>query len=143
MSLESQVGNGIPDETVKVAKACCGKKNQLVTLRDRFGPLFRNSDFTDIYSWKGSLGIAPELLASVTVLQHVEKLSDSQAATMVQTRIDWKYLLGVELDYAGFDSSVLSEFRDRLLANEASERLFELPLQHMKELGLVKERGRQ
>ena len=143
MSLESQVGNGIPDETVKVAKACCGKKNQLVTLRDRFGPLFRNSDFRDIYSWKGSRGIAPEILASVTVLQHVEKLSDSQAATMVQTRIDWKYLLGVELDYAGFDSSVLSEFRDRLLANEASERLFELPLQHMKELGLVKERGRQ
>ena len=79
MSLESQVENGIPDETVKVAKACCGKKNQLVTLRDRFGPLFRNSDFTDIYSWKGSLGIAPELLASVTVLQHVVKTKQQRS----------------------------------------------------------------
>ncbi len=143
MSLNIQVGNEIPDETVKVAKACCGKKNQLVTLRDRFGALFQNRDFADIYSWKGQEGIAPEILASVTVLQHAEKLSDSQAATMVRTRIDWKYVLGVNLDYAGFDSSVLSEFRDRLLENGVSERLFELPLAHMKELGLVKERGRQ
>jgi transposase len=143
MSLHIEVENKIPAETVKVAKACCGKKNQLVILRDAFGPLFRNQDFSDLYSWKGNEGIAPEILASVTVLQHAEKLSDSQALVMVRTRIDWKYILAVELDYAGFDSSALSAFRERLLENGVSERLFELPLLHMKELGLVKERGKQ
>ena len=36
---------------------------------------------------------------------------------------DWKYLLGLELTDAGFDFSVLSEFRDRVLAGSAAERL--------------------
>jgi transposase len=33
----------------------------------------------------------------------------------VRARIDWKYLLGLELTDPGFDFSVLSEFRERLL----------------------------
>jgi transposase len=41
----------------------------------------------------------------------------------VRARIDWKYLLGLELTDPGFDFSVLSEFRDRLLAGSAEERL--------------------
>lgn len=143
MSLCIAVENEIPAETVQLAKECSGKKNRLVTLRDAFGPLFKKVDFVDLYSWKGTEGIAPELLASITVLQYAEKLSDNQAITMLCNRIDWKYLLGLHLNYAGFDSSVLCEFRDRLLAAGVSERLFELPLLHMKELGLLQERGKQ
>lgn len=143
MSLGIEVETEIPAETAQLVKECCGKKNRLVTLRDAFGPLFQKEDFADLYSWKGEVGIAPELLASITVLQHAEKLSDSQAVLMVCTRIDWKYLLGLPLNYAGFDSSVLSEFRDRLISQGVSERLFDLPLRHMKELGLLHERGKQ
>lgn len=143
MSLGIEVETEIPAETAQLGKACCGKKNRLVSLRDAFGPLFQKADFADLYSWKGEVGIAPELLASITVLQHAEKLSDSQAVLMVCTRIDWKYLLGLPLNYAGFDSSVLSEFRDRLLSHGVSERLFDLPLRHMKALGLLHERGKQ
>jgi hypothetical protein len=54
-------------------------------------------------------------LALVTVMQFRENLSDRQAAEAVRARIDWKYLLGLELSDAGFDKSVLSEFRHRLL----------------------------
>jgi transposase len=43
----------------------------------------------------------------------------------------------------GFDSSVLSEFRARLLAGGAEWRLFETLLEHLKGHGLVKPRGRQ
>ncbi|QES38583.1 hypothetical protein DEJ48_38875 [Streptomyces venezuelae] len=32
---------------------------------------------------------------------------------------DWKVLLGLELTDPGFDQSVLSEFRDRLMADRA------------------------
>ena len=143
MSLGSEVENEIPAETAQLAKACCGKKNRLVTLRDAFGPMFQPEDFADRYSWKGEVGIAPALLASISVLQHAEKLSDSQAMIMVCTRIDWKYLLGLPLNYAGFDRSVLSEFRDCLLTHGVSERLFDLPLRHRQELGLLQERGKQ
>ena len=59
------------------------------------------------------------------VMQCVEDLSDRQAAEAVRARIDWKYLLGLELTDVGFAFSVLSEFRDRLLRAEAGSRLFE------------------
>ena len=38
-------------------------------------------------------------------------------------RIDWKYALGLELDDAGFDFSVLSECKQRLLDGGAEGRL--------------------
>lgn len=61
----------------------------------------------------------------MTLLQFAENLSDRQAADAVRSRIDWKYLLGLELTDAGFDFSVLSEFRQRLVAAKAEERLFQ------------------
>ena len=145
MSLPSNPtpSNEIPAETVRVAKASFRKGNALMRLRDECGPLFVAADFADLYSWKGEEGIAPELLATVTVLQYVEGLSDQQALRMVCGRIDWKYLLGLELTYSGFDQSVLSEFRARLVTYEAAERLFERPLVRLRAQGLLKERGRQ
>ena len=41
----------------------------------------------------------------------------------MRARIDWKYLLGLELDDPGFDHSVLCEFRSRLLEGGAVVRL--------------------
>ena len=73
----------------------------------------------------------------------MEGLSDQAAAEQICARIDWKYLLGLDLDYAGFDASVLSEFRKRLIEKQADERLFEKPLSRMREVGFVKERGQQ
>ena len=58
-------------------------------------------------------------------------------------RIDWKYLLGLELADSGFDFSILSEFRDRLIAGEAEMQLLEGLLGQCRQLGLLKERGRQ
>jgi transposase len=52
----------------------------------------------------------------VAVLLFAENLSDRQAADAVRSRLDWKYLLGLELGDPGFDFSVLSEVRARLLA---------------------------
>jgi len=49
------------------------------------------------------------------ILQFMENLTDREAADAVRSRIDWKYLLGLELAEAGFHYSVLSEFRQRLV----------------------------
>ncbi len=53
---------------------------------------------------------APWRLALVTILQFSEGLSDRDAADAVRSRIDWKYLLGLELGDPGFDYSILSRF---------------------------------
>jgi IS5 family transposase len=76
-------------------------------------------------------------------MQFREGLSDRQAAEAVRARVDWKYLLGLELSDPGFDFSVLCEFRDRLLAGGAQERLLERGLEVARELGVLKARGRQ
>lgn len=62
----------------------------------------------------------------MTLLQYVEDMTDRQAAEAVRERIDWKYLLGLELSDPGFDASVLTEWRERLLAQGAEERLLEV-----------------
>ena len=76
-------------------------------------------------------------------MQFRENLADRQAAEAVRARIDWKYLLGLELTDPGFDFSVLSEFRDRLLAGNAEELLFDKLLERCRTMGLVKARGQQ
>jgi transposase len=79
----------------------------------------------------------------VTILQFAEGLSDRQAADAVRSRIDWKYLLGLALEDPGFDFSVLSEFRDRLIAGEMEQQLLDLLLERFRERGLLKARGKQ
>jgi hypothetical protein len=78
----------------------------------------------------------------VTALQFAEDLTDRQAADAVRGRIDWKYCLGLELADAGFDFSVLSEFRGRLVAGSGERLMLDLLLARLKELGLVKAGGR-
>jgi transposase len=70
-------------------------------------------------------------------LQFVEGLTDRQAADAVRARLDWKYALGLDLDDPGFDASVLSEFRARLLGDGQAERLLGLMLDRLRERGLL------
>ena len=76
-------------------------------------------------------------------MQFRENLADRQAAEAVRARIDWKYLLGLELTDPGFDFSVLSEFRDRLLAGSAEELLLDKLLERCRAMGWLKARGPQ
>jgi transposase len=71
------------------------------------------------------------------------RLSDRQAADAVRGRIDWKYALGLELADPGFDASVLSEFRTRLVEGHAEEQLLTAMLTLFKERGWLKARGKQ
>ncbi|MBV5275330.1 MAG: IS1182 family transposase [Lamprocystis purpurea] len=77
------------------------------------------------------------------MLQFVENLSDRAAADAVRGRLDWKYLLGLELTDPGFDHTVLSEFRARLTTGQAEQRLLDTLLVQLQEMGLLKARGRQ
>ncbi|MFD0502410.1 transposase [Streptomyces chiangmaiensis] len=112
-------------------------------MRDRLDVVFEDEDFADLYPRDGRPGLSPGQLALVSVLQFAEDLSDCAAANAVRTRIDWKYALGMELDDPGFDHSVLCEFRARLTAGDAADRLLQVMLNRLVEAGLLKAGGRQ
>ena len=103
----------------------------------------RTEQFADLFPPQGQPAEAPWRMALVTVMQFAEGLSDRQAAEAVRSRIDWKYALGLELTDEGFDFSILSEFRARLLQNGAEQRLFETLLTLGRERGWLKARGKQ
>jgi transposase len=112
-------------------------------MRDVLGTIYVDADFAELFPKEGRPAEAPWRLALVTVLQFVENLSDQQAADAVRGRIDWKYLLGLELTDSGFDASVLSEFRARLIDQHAEELLLEKMLTLFGQKGWLKARGQQ
>jgi transposase len=76
-------------------------------------------------------------------MQYAENLTDRQAADAVRARIDWKYALGLEITDPGFNYSVLSEFRDRLIEGSSEQLILEKMLSCFTEKGLLKARGKQ
>src|SRR3954452_7499191 len=143
MSLKPAVIQPVPEETARVARAAFRKGNPLLQLRDERGTIFSDEGFADLFPRLGQPGLPPWRLALVTILQFRENLPDRQAAEAVRARIDWKYLLGLELTDPGFDHSVLCEFRSRLLAGSAEERLLGKLLEVCQVRDLLKARGRQ
>jgi transposase len=133
----------IPRETVEVAGAAFPKGNVYMTMRDKLGPLFSDDDFAALFAWQGQAGVSPGLLAMVTIMQFMEGLTDRQTAEAVRSRIDWKYALGLPLTYAGFDYSILSGFRGRLLAGGGEALLFDRILDRLKVHGLLKGKRQQ
>src|SRR3954452_16671464 len=101
----------VPDDTARIARAAFPRGNPYVVLRDRLRAVFADAGFSDLYPRLGQPAYAPWRLALVTLLQFREGLSDRQAAEAVRARIDWKYLLALDLADPGFDYSVLCEFR--------------------------------
>jgi transposase len=143
MSLRPQSLEPVPEDTVRVARAAFPQGNPYLTLRDQLGTIFQDEDFADLFPLCGQPSLPPWRLALVTILQFRETLADRQAAEAVRARIDWKYLLGLELTDPGFDFSVLSEFRDRLLAGHQEALLLEKLLEQCCARGLLQARGQQ
>jgi transposase len=143
MSLPTSPDSPIPEETVRVAHAAFPKGNVFMRMRDALGPIYSNPQFASLCSHTGQPAEAPARLALVLVIQCAEGLADRQAADAVRSRIDWKYALGLELTDPGFDYSVLSEFRTRLIAGGVEQLLLETMLKDLQERGLLKGRGTQ
>jgi len=133
----------VPDDTAQVARAAFPRGNLYLRLYDVLGSLFADRDFAALFPTRGQPAAAPARLALTTLMQFMEGLSDRQAADAVRGQIDWKYLLCLELTDPGFDHTVLSEFRTRLVAGEAEHLLLDTLLTQCREQGLLKARGRQ
>lgn len=138
MSLHPQTVYLVPEETARVARAAFPRGNNLyMRMRDALGTIFEDQQFAHLFSHTGQPAVSPYRLALVTIMQFAEGLSDQQAAAAVRCRIDWKYALSLELTDPGFDSSVLCEFRTRLLVGGAEHLLFETLLTVLRAQGFT------
>ena len=143
MSLQPHASYPIPEDTQRVARAAFPHGNIYMQVADRLGNIYHDEQFTALFPRRGQPAEAPARLALATILQFAEGLSDRQAAEAVRSRIDWKYVLGLELTDPGFDHTVLSEFRTRLVTGQAEALLLEALLTLARAQGLLKVRGRQ
>jgi transposase len=143
MSMYAQGIGSIPAETMRVAHAAYPKGSLAMRLRDELGGIYQDEQFGALFPVRGQPAEAPWHLALVLVLQYAEGLTDRQAAEAVRGRIDWKYALGLELSDPGFDASVLTEFRERLVAGQAETMLLDVLLERCKQRGWLKAGGNQ
>lgn len=91
----------------------------------------------------GRPGIEPVILAGVSLLQYMEYSPDRKAVDNIRLHLGWKHALGLDVDYEGFHSTSLVNFRKRLLENDKIRSIFDMILQELHDHGLVKRRGVQ
>jgi hypothetical protein len=104
--------------------------------------LFDDAEFAALYRDGGRYPVSPALLASITILQYMHKVSDRQAVRNTVRCRDWRIALGRDKDWAGFDHSVLCNFRKRLVAHDLQRAIFERVLDKLHALGLLARRAR-
>ncbi len=144
MSLHPQVLYLVPEDTAHLARTLFpNNDNPWMQMRDHLGMIYADRDFAALYPNVGQAAASPHRLALATIMQAGEHLTDRQAATAMRARIDWKYALSLPLHHLGYDGSVLSEFRTRLLVGGAERLLFDTLLELVRDLGLLKPRGKQ
>jgi Transposase domain (DUF772) len=110
--------------------------------RAGLGTLYADQLFADFYASEGRpVEVAPWRLVLVLVMQYIEGLTNRQAADAVRRCMDWKYPLSLDLHDSGFDFTLLHDFRQRLLAHAAAQRLLDTFLAGCKARGWIKARG--
>ena len=138
-----------PEPDPRIAAAIAAKypgkrpRPLAVQIRDRLGEWLGDEQFAVVFGTRGRPGWSPSRLALVTVLQRAEDLTDRAAAEAVRTRIDWQYLLGLDLDDPGFDHTVLSEFRGKVAAGGLEQVALDALLERLAAGSLVKAGGKQ
>ena len=144
MSLRPHAVESIPEGTFRVAHAAFPKgNNPIMAIRDHLSQVFSDEDFIGLYSRLGQPGYSPWRLILVCIFQFMENLSDRQAAQAVSSRIDWKYALSLPLSDPGFDFSILSEFRKRLVDAEIQDFALQRVLDFCKSEGYIKTNSKQ
>ena len=106
-------------------------------LHERGPALFPDESFADLFAEVGRNSVAPQIVATVLVLQRVEGLSDREAVDRFAYDLRWKHAAGVDLDYPSFVHTVLVNMRARLRDSKHPDRIFEAALAMAKEAGLV------
>jgi transposase len=143
MSLKPHPPRDMPIELAQLGAKLLPPESPYRMVGERLYIKYRDENYADLYPAEGQPGLSPVDLAFVTAFQYMEDKSDREAAESVRLHLGWKYALHLPLDYAGFNFSVLCEYRARLVNHQAEARVFESLLQDLEGLGMLKRRGRQ
>ena len=143
MSLKCLPIPPIPEGIAHIAHAAFPRGNIFMQIRDTLGTIYTDEAFADLFPTHGQPAEAPWRLALITIFQFMDHLTDRQAADAVRDRLAWKYARSLELINAGFDHTVLSKFRARLVEGHAEQRLLDLLLARCREGGWLKMGGKQ
>lgn len=143
MCLKPQPPQPIPPDTKTLVGAMLDEDTVYRFVGDVLFEQFHEADFADLYPKDGQPALSPVLLSFVTIFQSLEDLSDRKTPYALRVRFDWKYALHLPPKYKGFDHTVLSEFRQRLLTHKAESRIFNAIFAQLKQLGFFKRKGIQ
>lgn len=143
MSLQSQAILPIPEATERVAHALFPSGNRYIELKDELSALYTNDRFFALYLADKQFAEQSWRIALVLLMQYMENYTDDEVVEAMRTRIDWKYVLGLDLADPGLDLSVLSAFRQRLAAKGLEEQMLDALLQVCQEHGWLKEHKKQ
>jgi transposase len=145
MSLHPQPWPEPAEEITRAVQSMyAGRRAPLpIAVREELGELFADAEFAAAFADRGPEGWSPGRLMLITVFQAAENLTDRQAAEAVRDKISWKYALGLGLADAGFDYTILTEFRARLVEHGMQARVLDLLVARLVDRGLLKSRGKQ
>jgi len=91
----------------------------------------------------GRPAIEPVVMAGVTLLQFMEKVSDRRAVELVRMHLGWKFAMDLEVTYEGFHATSLVSFRERLLEGGQERVVLDAVLDRLRQAGLVRKRCKQ
>lgn len=144
VSLRQNPLGPIPPDVAQAAKrAVRRRRNIYIEFADRFGELFEAGDFSEIYSRLGQSAVSPLVLLLLLIVQFNEGLSDGEVMEAVAVRLDLKYLLRLPMEHEGYDASILSEFRDRLIQGNLEEIVLNRMLEFAQANGFLKTRAQR
>jgi hypothetical protein len=123
MDKDSALFLSIPPSTVRAARALYGSGNIYLRLGDRLNQLAAKFDRRNFSMYLG--GGQEALLALITIIQYVEKMTDRELTEAIHLRMDLRYALHLATPSARIEPRSLCAFRSRILSNPPCRHLFE------------------
>jgi hypothetical protein len=103
--------------------------------------LFSDDDLAMMYCPdNGRPSIPPSLMSGATLLQFYDGVSDAEAVDRMKFDRRWQVALNLPLDYAGFDPSCFTNFRDRVIENGQDRYAFNRFIAVGREAGFIPDR---
>lgn len=97
-----------------------------------------DEDYAGMYSLEvGRPCVPPSTLVRALLLQNYRSCSDHELVERIRFDLRYKVALCVPVDYAGFDPSLLSIFRARLILHKKDKLAFEKTVEAARKAGLI------
>ena len=123
MDKDSALFLSIPPNTVRAARALYDSGNVYLRLGDRLNQLAAKFDRRNLSMYVG--GGKEALLSLITIIQYVEKMTDSELTEAIHLRMDLRYALHLATPSPRIEPRSLCAFRSRILSNPPCRHLFE------------------